>query len=77
MYKRQACVAPSAKARTALRVFVLTHPPTFPVEQPIDLIFNGPAHMTFLHVGIKAWPIAPWVGSLFNRLQGGITPVAL
>jgi hypothetical protein len=33
-------------------------PSTFPVEQPIDLFFNGPAHMTFLHVGIKAWPIA-------------------
>ena len=27
--------------------------------------------MTFLHVGIKAWPIVPLVGSLFNRLQGG------
>jgi hypothetical protein len=49
---------------------VPTHPSTVPVEQPIDLFFNGPAYTTFLHVGITAWPIAPLVGSLFNRPQG-------
>jgi hypothetical protein len=44
-------------------------PSTNPVEQPIDLFFNRPAHTTLLRVGIKAWPIGPLVGSLFNRPQ--------
>ena len=33
---------------------VPTDPSTNLVEQPIDLFLNGPAHMTFLHVGITA-----------------------
>jgi hypothetical protein len=45
-------------------------PSTNPVEQPIDLFFNRPAHTTLLRVGIKAWPIGPLVSSLFNRPQG-------
>jgi hypothetical protein len=56
---------------------VPTDPPTNPVEQPIDLFFNGPAYRTFLHVGITARPVAPLVSSLFNRPQGIITPAAL
>jgi hypothetical protein len=28
-----------------------------PVEQPIDLFFNRPAHTTLLRVGTEAWPI--------------------
>jgi hypothetical protein len=45
-------------------------PSTNPVEQPIDLFFNRPAHTTLLRVGIKAWPIGLLVSSLFNRPQG-------
>jgi hypothetical protein len=48
---------------------VPTHPSTNPVDQPIDLFVNGPAHTTFLHVGISAGPVAPLVNLLFNRPQ--------
>jgi hypothetical protein len=59
------------------RGFVPAYPSTNPVEQPIDLLFNRPAHTTLLRVNIKAWPISLLVSSLFNRLQGKITPAAL
>jgi hypothetical protein len=45
-------------------------PSTTTVEQPIGLLFNRPAHRTFLHVGIMARPVAPSVSLLFNRPQG-------
>jgi hypothetical protein len=45
-------------------------PSTNPVQQPIDLFFNRPAHTTLLRVGIEAWPIGPLASSLFNRPQG-------
>jgi hypothetical protein len=50
--------------------YVPAHPSTNPVEQPIDLFFNRPAHTTLLRVGIEAWPIGPLASSLFNRSQG-------
>jgi hypothetical protein len=49
---------------------VPAHPPTSPVEQPIDLLFIRPAYTTFLHVRIMARPIDSLVNSLFNRPQG-------
>jgi hypothetical protein len=45
-------------------------PSTNPVEQPIGLFFNRPAHTTLLRLGIEAWPIDPLASSLFNRPYG-------
>jgi hypothetical protein len=50
---------------------VPTDPSINPVEQPIDLFLNEPAHTTFIHVGITARPVAPLASSLFNRPAGG------
>jgi len=40
-------------------ILVPTDPSTNPVEQPIDLFPNGPAHTTFMHVGVTARPVTP------------------
>src|SRR6266516_1481146 len=53
-----------------------THPPTIFVDQPIDPFFTRPA-TTFLHVCIRARPIASLVSSLFNRPQGKNTSCSL
>jgi hypothetical protein len=53
-----------------MRALVPAHPLINPVEQPINLFFNRPAYMTFLRVGIHAWPITLLAGSLSNRPQG-------
>jgi hypothetical protein len=47
-----------------------THPATIFVGQPIDPFFTRLACTTFLHVCIRARPVAQQVSSLFNRPQG-------
>jgi hypothetical protein len=68
--------APQPPRRVEVRP-VGAHPPTTPVEQPIDLFFNGPAYRTSIHVCIMARPVAPLVSSLSNRPQWKNTPAAL
>jgi hypothetical protein len=69
--------ADSNEARGSTRLAgvgdVVTHPATIFVDQPIDLFYNRPAHTAFLHVCIRARPVALLVSSLFNGLQGKIT----
>jgi hypothetical protein len=54
-----------------------THLATIFVGQRIDPFVTRPACTTFLHVCIRARPVAPQVSSLFNRPQGKNTSCSL